>query len=57
MGLNFGELLRGDRITISDYQLVMGKDVMCKELCPREVTPEGVHWARILVSENYGVEW
>ena len=57
MGLNFGELLRGDRITISDYQLEMGKDVTCQELCTREVAPESVHWAQILVAENYGVEW
>ncbi|KAF8457211.1 hypothetical protein BGX38DRAFT_836182 [Terfezia claveryi] len=57
VGLNFGELLRGDRITISDYQLEMGKDVTCQELCTREVAPESVYWARILVTENYGVEW
>ena len=57
MGLNFGELLRGDRIMISDYQLEMGKDVTCQELCTMEVALQAVIWARILVSENYRVEW
>lgn len=57
MSLNFGELLRGDRILISDYQLVMGKDVNCLELCTAHVAPEGVLWAKNLVSENYMVEW
>jgi len=42
---------------ISDYQLEMGKDMTCQELCTSEVAPEGVYWARILVSENYRVEW
>ena len=57
VSLNFGELLRGDRILISDYQLEMGKDVNCLELCTAHVAPEGVLWAKNLVSENYMVEW
>lgn len=55
--MNFGELLRGDRILISDYQLEMGKDVKCRELCTINVAPESVLWARNLVNENYMVEW
>lgn len=57
MGLNFGELLRGDRITISDVKLEMGKEVVCQELCTREDAVGSVHWARVLVSQHYIVEW
>lgn len=57
MGLNLGEVLRGDRIAVSDYELVMGRDEKCKVLCERKVDKEGVRWGRELVRENYNVEW
>jgi transmembrane 9 superfamily member 2/4 len=33
ISLNLGEVLRGDRIMTSDYDLVMGQDVECQYLC------------------------
>lgn len=57
VGLNIGEVLRGDRITISDYELVMGRDDSCKHLCDRAVTPEALHRAKMLVRNGYVVEW
>ena len=49
VGLNLGEVLRGDRISISDYELVMGKDEVCKHLCDVEVDQAGVDRAKKLV--------
>ena len=57
MSLNLGEVLRGDRITTSDYALNMGKDVECQYLCTREVGRKDVKWARQLVKDGYVAEW
>lgn len=57
ISLNLGEVLRGDRITTSDFQLEMGKDVECEALCSLEVDRENVKWARQLIKENYVIEW
>lgn len=57
VGLNIGEVLRGDRISISDYELFMGKDVVCAHLCDRTVDAATVGRARELVREGYVVEW
>jgi transmembrane 9 superfamily protein 2/4 len=57
VSLNLGEVLRGDRIMTSDFQLAMGKDVECQTLCTREVTRSDVKWARQLVKEGYVIEW
>ncbi|KAA8903594.1 hypothetical protein FN846DRAFT_953893 [Sphaerosporella brunnea] len=57
IGLNLGEVLRGDRITISDYQLIMGRDEPCRYLGDREVNNRGVDRAIQLVKEGYIVEW
>lgn len=55
--MNFGQLLRGDRMTISDYKLEVGKDVSCQELCTKEVDAEGVIRAMELIDDEYRVEW
>ncbi len=55
--LNLGEVLRGDRIMTSDYELAMGTDVECKRLCSHEVDRRGVKRARELVYDDYVVEW
>ncbi|CAI7667485.1 unnamed protein product [Penicillium bialowiezense] len=57
ISLNLGEVLRGDRIMTSDFELSMGKDVECQTLCTREVSRSDVKWARQLVKEGYVIEW
>ena len=57
ISLNLGEVLRGDRIMTSDFELTMGKDVECQALCTREVSRSDVKWARKLIRDNYVVEW
>ena len=57
LALNLGEVLRGDRIAVSDYNLVMGEDIACKQLCNRAVDKNGVMRAMKLIRQNYVVEW
>ncbi|KAL1961708.1 hypothetical protein VTN77DRAFT_1312 [Rasamsonia byssochlamydoides] len=57
ISLNLGEILRGDRIMTSDFELVMGKDVECQALCTREVDRKGVKWGRELIKDGYVAEW
>ncbi|KAJ5087321.1 Sodium:alanine symporter [Penicillium angulare] len=57
ISLNLGEVLRGDRIMTSDFELTMGNDVECQALCTREVSRSNVKWARNLIKENYVIEW
>lgn len=49
--------MRGDRIQISDYELVVGQDEVCKHLCDREVDRKAVERAKELVRGGYVVEW
>ncbi|CAG8271497.1 unnamed protein product [Penicillium salamii] len=57
VSLNLGEVLRGDRIMTSDFELAMGKDLECQALCTREASRSDVKWARQLVKEGYVIEW
>ena len=57
ISLNLGEVLRGDRIQISDYELRMGKDETCRHRCDRKVNRAGVEKARQLIKDGYVVEW
>jgi transmembrane 9 superfamily protein 2/4 len=57
ISLNLGEILRGDRIMTSDFELVMGQDVGCRTLCSQEVDRKGVKWGRELIKDGYVVEW
>jgi transmembrane 9 superfamily protein 2/4 len=57
VSLNLGEILRGDRIMTSDFELVMGKDVECQSLCSQEVDRKGVKWGRQLIKDGYVTEW
>jgi transmembrane 9 superfamily member 2/4 len=54
---NLGEILRGDRIMTSDFELIMGKDTPCKALCTQEVDRSGVKRARQLIQDGYVTEW
>jgi transmembrane 9 superfamily protein 2/4 len=55
--LNLGEVLRGDRITQSDIELVMGQDQECKFLCTRTVNRKDLKRAKEMVKEGYVAEW
>ncbi|CDM37744.1 hypothetical protein CBS147339_6466 [Penicillium roqueforti] len=57
ISLNIGEVLRGDRIMTSDFEVAMGKDVECRSLCTRDVSRSNVKWARQLIKEGYVIEW
>ncbi|KAJ8110383.1 hypothetical protein OPT61_g6768 [Boeremia exigua] len=55
--LNLGEVLRGDRIVVSDYELVMGVDEEARYLCSQTIGLEGIHRAKELVRDGYVAEW
>jgi transmembrane 9 superfamily protein 2/4 len=55
--LNLGEVLRGDRITQSDIELVMGQDQECNYLCTRTVDRSDLKRAREMVKDGYVAEW
>ncbi|KAI9803562.1 MAG: hypothetical protein M1825_001905 [Sarcosagium campestre] len=57
VSLNLGEVLRGDRIMISDYELEMLKDDECHFLCNREIDRKALRRARELITDGYLVEW
>jgi len=57
MTLSLGEILRGDRITLSDYELVMGTDDEAHYLCSVEVDQRGVERAREIIRDRYVAEW
>jgi len=55
--LNIGEIIRGDRIIASDYDLVVGKDVECEFLCTKALSRSDVATARSMVEDGYVAEW
>lgn len=57
ISLNLGEVLRGDRIMVSDYELVMGKDDEARYLCRKDVDAEGLRRTKELIKEGYVAEW
>ncbi|EWC45793.1 hypothetical protein DRE_05130 [Drechslerella stenobrocha 248] len=57
VGLNLGEVLRGDRIVESDYELSMGRTESCKYLCDVEISRDELLEAQRLIRHNYVVEW
>ena len=57
VSLNLGEVLRGDRIMTSDYEMAMGQDKECTYLCKHETNRKGVKRARDLIEQGYVVEW
>ena len=57
VSLNLGEILRGDRIMTSDFELVMGQNVECQPLCTQEVDRKDVKWGRQLIEDGYVAEW
>lgn len=57
LSLNLGEVLRGDRIKISDFEINMGQDIECAYLCDRLVDGHNIKWAQELIEEAYVTEW
>ncbi|TLD38462.1 multispanning membrane protein [Venturia nashicola] len=57
LSLNLGQVLRGDRIMVSDYELAMGEDQEIRYLCSHQVDAKGLRWARQLISERHDAEW
>jgi len=57
ISLNLGEVLRGDRITTSDIELVMSEDTGCNFLCNQEISRRDLKRAREMVRDGYVVEW
>ncbi|KAJ2557074.1 hypothetical protein EV175_001573 [Coemansia sp. RSA 1933] len=55
--LNIGEVLRGDRIASSDYELLMGVNSSCKVLCTTQLTEDANVDAGNFVAQDYLVEW
>ena len=57
VSLNLGEVLRGDRIMASDYDLAMGQDNECQYLCSHTVDRTGIQRAQELIEDGYVAEW
>lgn len=57
ISLNLGEVLRGDRITVSDYELVMGTDEEARYLCSHTMDEEGLKRTKQLIRDGYMAEW
>ncbi|KAG5981260.1 hypothetical protein E4U55_003133 [Claviceps digitariae] len=57
ISLNLGEILRGDRIMISDIELAMNKDKACNFLCSKEMSRKDLRRTMQLVQEGYVAEW
>lgn len=57
ISLNLGEIFRGDRIVVSDYELTMGNDEELKYLCSQKIDRSALAKAQEVVSEGYVAEW
>ena len=57
LALNLGEVLSGDRIILSDYELNMGNDDEAHYLCSRKVDWGGLQRAQELVADGFVAEW
>ncbi|OCK77531.1 hypothetical protein K432DRAFT_427938 [Lepidopterella palustris CBS 459.81] len=57
LSLNLGEVLRGDRIMVSDYELVMGNDEEARYLCSHKVNRKALKKAKDLIRDGYVAEW
>ncbi|KAJ1660650.1 hypothetical protein IWQ61_000433 [Dispira simplex] len=55
--LNLGEVLRGDRIAESNYQLIAGENRTCEVLCTKVIQPNDALQAKQLIEKNYQAEW
>jgi transmembrane 9 superfamily protein 2/4 len=55
---NLGEILAGDRIENSPYQLQAGVDTACRQVCkPRKYTAKEMERFRTFIAEEYKAQW
>ena len=54
---NLGEILAGDRIQSSDYELIMGKNEQCKVLCRMQYGPRDAAKFADRIADQYSVNW
>ncbi|KAF2215814.1 hypothetical protein CERZMDRAFT_109676 [Cercospora zeae-maydis SCOH1-5] len=57
VALNLGEVLRGDRIVVSDYELEMGTDQEARYLCSHKADKTALKKAIEVVKDGYVAEW
>jgi transmembrane 9 superfamily protein 2/4 len=55
--LNLGEILRGDRISLSDYDLYMGSDREMQPVCTIPIDERILYRMQSLIRDNYKVDW
>eukprot|EP00927_Polykrikos_kofoidii_P053217 TRINITY_DN4747_c0_g5_i1.p1 TRINITY_DN4747_c0_g5~~TRINITY_DN4747_c0_g5_i1.p1 ORF type:complete len:616 (-),score=50.12 TRINITY_DN4747_c0_g5_i1:384-2231(-) len=54
---NLGEILAGDKIQNSDYNIRMRENMTCKPLCKVPLTPSHVSQFTQMIDEGYMVNW
>jgi len=54
---NLGEVLRGDRIMNSNYDVRMGVEENCKILCRKELTKPEVSEFALRIEQDYRIHW
>jgi transmembrane 9 superfamily protein 2/4 len=54
---NLGEILTGDRIESSPYDIITGVDIDCKILCEQELTQDRAKFLIQRINEEYRVNW
>jgi len=55
--LNLGEIFRGDRIVVSDYDITLGEDYEIRHLCNRVIDRKTLETAKELIHQGYMAEW
>jgi hypothetical protein len=56
-GENLGEVMRGDRIQNSAYEIKMGVEESCKLLCKQAYSPQQAKQFAHKIAEDYRVNW
>jgi hypothetical protein len=54
---NLGEILAGDRIESSDYELLFGKDEFCKVLCKKDYGRKHARKLSKRIEQDYQAHW
>jgi transmembrane 9 superfamily protein 2/4 len=57
VSMNLGEVLRGDRIKASDYELKMDHTDQCHALCTHTIDANELNLAKKLIADGYAAEW
>ncbi|KKA28432.1 hypothetical protein TD95_003040 [Thielaviopsis punctulata] len=54
---SLGSILLGDRIKNSPFELIMGKNEECKQLCSTKYTPHDTKFLAHRISQGYSLNW